>query len=373
MKIAIVGAGLAGGACAYALAAAGHEVVVFERSNEPASGASGNDVGMYNPRLFAEMCPEAEYHKAAFELALRSFSSLCHPERARKRAEGSGGETKQQDPFVAVPAPQDDNILGWNPCGALHLITDEKRETRYRKMVQSWGWNEKNLRLVSAAEASEIAGVSLPYDALYIPQSGSISPRKLTKTYLSEIDVRYGQAVENLNDLEADKIILACAHSASAFEECASLPLSKVRGQVSKTTAGDQSKSLRCCLNYGGYTAPAMDGLHTIGASFQRWLTHTDLLPEDDADNIAKLESVVPGITEGMEAVSARASLRTTAPDHFPVVGALTDRIYASLAHGSHGILSSLMAAQILSAMLVGETPALPDATIKKLCPARFA
>jgi tRNA 5-methylaminomethyl-2-thiouridine biosynthesis bifunctional protein len=143
MKVAIIGAGLAGTAAAWALRQAGAEPVIYEAGPEIAPGASGNPVGLYNPRLSAER----SFYSDAFPLALKAFEQLRDTD--------------------------------WNECGALHLITDEKRQKKFTDAVKSWGWPRGEMRIVNKAEASEIAGVGVHYDALYLARSGTISPKKL--------------------------------------------------------------------------------------------------------------------------------------------------------------------------------------------------
>ena len=54
------------------------------------------------------------------------------------------------------------------------------------------------------------------------------------------------------------------------------------------------------------------------------------------------------------------------------VTGHLTDNVYVSSAHGSHGILSSLMGGKILAAMIMGGEAVLPTETLDTLSPRRF-
>lgn len=341
MKIAIIGAGLAGTACAYVLKQAGHEPEIYEAGSELASGASGNAIGLYNPRLFAEITPQSLYHKQAFDLALETFKNI--PD------------------------------VDWNPCGAVHLMSDEKRKIRFYKMAQNWDWPEEKLRILAPRGASDLAGAELRQEALYLPRSGFISPKKLCAAYARGVKVHLGVQIHDLSDIEAAIIILACGPAAANFRSSAFLPLNKVRGQITWVEKTPQSVALKACLCYGGYVAPAYKGAHILGSTFQRWLDHTDVLPQDDADNLSKLEQAVPGLTNGMGAVSSRASIRTTAPDHFPIVGQLGGNVYVSTAHGSHGILSSLMAAHLLRDMIESRSAALPESTIKALSPYRFA
>ncbi|MCB1681385.1 MAG: FAD-dependent 5-carboxymethylaminomethyl-2-thiouridine(34) oxidoreductase MnmC [Rhodospirillales bacterium] len=343
MKIAIVGGGLAGTACAYIFRQHGMTPVIYEARDELGPGASGNEVGLYNPRFTAETGPEQEFYAGAFFEALKVFEVL----------EG----------------------IAWNPCGALHLVNDEKKAKRFPQTAQSWGWGPERMRMVHAREASEIAGVRIDYDALYLPQSGTVSPRALCGRYAEGVEVHLNHPVSDLADISADAIVLAGGMGLSKFPEAAHLPLRAVRGQVTSIQASAESARLRCTLGYGGYIAPAIEGVHCLGSTFQRWLDHSEIIGQDDLDNILRLYEYVPAL-QGEYAVSGqRAAVRTTSPDHFPIVGALDEarKIYISTAHGSHGILSSLRAAQYLAALLSGRGEAAFSEGLKeRLSPGRF-
>lgn len=343
MKIAIIGAGLAGTACAYVLKRYGLSPVIYEADDGIAPGASGNKAGLYNPRLSAERTPESAYHSAAFALALRTFPAL--------------------------------GDIGWRRCGALHLITDDKKRTRYPKTVKNWGWPAAHMRLVGSDEATAIAGVSIHQEALYLPDSGYVSPRKLCTAYAKGVEVHTGQAIENLNDIQADIVIVACGIGALGFLETAHLPLKAVRGQVTVVKAHPALQPLKINLCYGGYCTPIMDdGTHMVGATFQRWLDHDDILPDDDADNIEKLCAAlgIEAHADGFEVTEQRAGVRSTVKDHFPIVGLVRDNVYVSVGHGSHGILSSLMAAHVIADDILGHPQSLPTTTLAALSPVRF-
>ena len=338
MKIAIIGGGLAGCALAYALKETGESPVVYEAGPELASGASGNSTGLYNPRFTAQRSPESEYYSAAFSLVQRVFKKF------------------------------DD--IEWNSCGALHLINDEKKEKRFAQTVKNWGWDKDHMRLVDHDEASEIAGVQIRQDALYLPQSGSVSPKKLCEAYMHDVDFHLNAPVENLDAIDADVKILACGPAAHKFAP--DLPLGKVRGQITEVSSTAASEKVKCTICYGGYFSPAMNGTHIVGSSFQRWLDHSDIIEQDDQDNIQKLSDNIEGLAEGLDVKGHRASVRATSKDHFPIVGRLDSGLYISAAHGSHGILSTLMAAQLLSDMILERPYCLPSDTIEALSPNRF-
>ncbi len=340
-KINIIGGGLAGTALAYVLKNRGVEPVIYEASDDVAIGASGNDVGVYNPRFSAQLDVEAQFYSFAFFKACEVFS-------------GFG------------------DAIEWDPCGSLSLLNSERKDIRYRKTVDSWGWSKDDMRIVGAHEASDIAGVEVSYDALYLPKSGSVSPKKLCKAYSKDVEVHLNRRVRNLEDLDGDVNIIACGIGALKFKEAEDLPLNSVRGQVSYVEQSQASRNLKTVLNYGGYLSPQKDGLHVLGATFQPWLNHDKSLPEDNLINLDKLFEAVPALEGDYNVVDSRASVRTASKNHFPVVGQLGQGLYISVAHGSHGLLSTIMAANILADMIVDSDYSAPYELLRALSPNRF-
>ncbi|MCB1580784.1 MAG: FAD-dependent 5-carboxymethylaminomethyl-2-thiouridine(34) oxidoreductase MnmC [Rhodospirillales bacterium] len=340
MKIAIVGGGIAGCALAYTLKNAGLHPVVYETEATLASGASGNPFGLYNPRLNALRTPQSDFYISAYSMALRTFATF------------------------------DD--VGWMPSGALHLMNDDKKERRYSQMVQNWNWDEGHMRLVDADEASEIAGIQLAFDALHLPQSGSVSLKKLCAAYMNDVDYHLNAPVDDPDSLDSDAVVLASGPG--VFKFLPDLPLGKVRGQITQVRATPQSEKLKCHLCYGGYMMPAREGVHVLGSTFQRWLDHSQVLEQDDAENLDKLAQNIPGLESGLEVVDHRAAVRVTSRDHFPVVGRVSGRrdMYVSTAHGSHGIVSSIMAAHVIADMILGRPYCLGTDSVEALSPERF-
>ena len=231
------------------------------------------------------------------------------------------------------------------------------------------------MRKVSADEASQIAGIEIAKDCLYLPQSGHVSPRKLCAYYAAGLRVHLNHKIENLSDIDADVIILACGVGALGFEEASFLPLKSVRGQVTKIKATEKSSRIACNICYGGHIGALRDGAHTIGATFQPWLSHSNIIDEDDQENIGKLSEDIPSLAgEAFEIMGHRAACRTASRDHFPVVGQLLCRkkLYISTGHGSYGIISTLAAAHFLGDMILDRPRSQPSHIIKALNPARF-
>lgn len=341
MRINIIGGGLAGCAAAYILKNNGHEPVIYDAASHLASGASGNDVGLYNPRFAAQLDGPSQYYSSAFFSALDVFARFG-------------------------------DVIDWTPCGILALMNDDRKVVRFTKTAKSWGWAEEEMRVVDAAQASEVSGVEIPSPALYLPKSGSISPKKLCYEYARDIEVHLSHPVSDLAEFGGDATILACGIGSLNFAHAAALPLKSVRGQVSYFEQAAQTRALKSIISYSGYIAPAVDGVHCIGATFQPWLDHDDILPDDDQVNLDRLFEALPALRGEYKLVKHRAGVRTASRDHFPVTGQLADGVYISAAHGSHGILSSLQSAIILSNMISGCEDQNAQAVLDALSPHRF-
>ena len=344
MKVAIVGGGLAGCALAHILDFVGATPIIFERGPSLGSGASGNSIGLYNPRFTAERSPQSDYYASAFSAALRIFARL--------------------------------EDIDWNPCGALHLINDEKKKKRFYQTVDNWGWMPEELCIVDQDAASEIAGIELQHEAMYLPKSGSVSPEKLCKAYAEGVDLHVNAPDDAWRDIDADAVVLACGPAVKQY--LPQLPIDTVRGQITEVSATERSSKINTAICYGGYMSAAVDDMHIVGSTFQRWLDHTDILEQDVLDNLAKMAENIPGLDDGMEIIGQRASIRAASKDYFPIVGKApandlgVDNLYVTAAHGSHGILSTLTAAKLLTDMITGRPYSLSKDTVEALNPMRF-
>ncbi|MGH1402971.1 MAG: FAD-dependent 5-carboxymethylaminomethyl-2-thiouridine(34) oxidoreductase MnmC [Alphaproteobacteria bacterium] len=323
MRINIIGGGLAGCALAFVFKNAGHEPVIYEASDHLASGASGNDVGLYNPRFAAQMDAPSRYYSDAYFMALKVFEQF--------------GDS-----------------IDWNPCGILSLMNTQRKGIRFRKTAASWGWAQDDMRVLSASESSRVSGVEIPCESLYLAKSGIISPKKLCHQYARGVEVHLNHPVEEEGILDKGINILACGIGSLRFEAASKLPLKSVRGQVTYVKQNDLMKTLKTVVSYSGYIAPEKGGAHCLGATFQPWLDHADIDNDDDRLNFENLFDTLPTLRGEYNVVGHRAGVRTASRDHFPVVGKLNENVFVSTAHGSHGILSTLLSANILLNMIDG-------------------
>jgi len=331
-SVHILGAGLAGCSAAYVLKQYGFAPVLHD-PHGIASGASGNPVGIVNPRIAALRSVESDVYTAGFAMAAWVFPML-------------------------------DNI-DYVRCGSIHLATDAEKQKRFSGCAEQWGWDAAHMRLLNAQEASDVAGVSLDYSGLYLTNSAMVGPAALCRAYAK------GVAVETGPPPEGAVIVLANGAGAAAHPAFADLPIHTVRGQITMVEETARSAGLKTNIHYGGYISAPVNGVHAVGATFQKWLSDTNSNSEDDADNLKKLQSMVPAFND-FRIVANRASLRTASQDRFPVVGR-AENVFVTTAHGSHGIVTTLAAAHIIADYLRGGPFSVGKSSLKALSPARFA
>jgi tRNA 5-methylaminomethyl-2-thiouridine biosynthesis bifunctional protein len=167
-----------------------------------------------------------------------------------------------------------------------------------------------------------------------------------------------------------------------------------------------RSRALRAVVCGEGYVAPARAGLHSLGATHRVRDTAIDVRPGENAENLARLRALAPALFSAMDAdrldpaaLAGRAGLRCSSPDYLPIVGPVVDAtafastyarlahdatlaldapspwldgLYVSTAHGSRGLITPLLAAELLAAWLEGEPAPLPSPVVDAVHPSRF-
>jgi tRNA 5-methylaminomethyl-2-thiouridine biosynthesis bifunctional protein len=328
--VAIHGAGLAGCAAAYVLRQYGFDPVLYD-PNGIASGASGNSAGLINPRFTSFRSPESDFYASGFAHTMRSFPTIG---------------------------------ANYIPCGALHLITDEDKEKRFSRTLEHWGWQDGLMRHLEAPAASDVAGAALSHAALYLPASARISPVALCQAYTDGVHCTSERP-------EGDAVILANGIAALEHPALAGMPLNTVRGQITEIETPAPLRGQKTNICYGGYVSAPMNGRQMVGSTFQKWLSDTTPRDEDNNANLEKLHAVLPQVGE-MKILSSRAALRVASRDRFPLIGRVDETTLVSTAHGSHGILSTLIGAHILADALRGGIACLGKSTLNRLSFDRF-
>lgn len=356
----VIGAGIAGASAATALAARGIAVTVIE-ADAPASGASGNPLGVVRPE------PSGIEHPIS---ALTAWSTWWLEGWLARYACGA--------PDVRHAR-----------CGALRLPRDDKHARRLREHAEAspaeW------MRWMPAEAAMARTGQPVAGDGVWIEDGLSVVPGDLVRQMLevSGAMLVRGQVqrvepeppgVQSVAGAPAWCVTLADGSTstwpvvvvANAFGVSGHihLPLRHVRGQLSWAEA-EPGRPLDAIVCREGYVTPGRDGRHIVGATFQR--DDADLNPrdEDDETNRWRLGRLVPGWGD-QPLTSARVSVRAATPDRLPLVGALAPGLFASLGHGSRGLTCAPLGGELLASMVCGEPLPLPRDLVRRLDPLRF-
>ncbi|MCQ4311782.1 bifunctional tRNA (5-methylaminomethyl-2-thiouridine)(34)-methyltransferase MnmD/FAD-dependent 5-carboxymethylaminomethyl-2-thiouridine(34) oxidoreductase MnmC [Pseudomonas stutzeri] len=388
-KALVIGAGLAGCASAASLAARGWHVTVLERHGDVAQEASGNAQGVLYLKLSAHGTALSQLVISGFGYTRRLLSNL------------------QQG-------------RDWDACGVLQIAFDYKEAARQEEVASAFP--PSLLHTVDRTQAEQLAGVALAEGGLFYPDAGWVHPPALCRWMVEHPGIeliRHKQTVELRRDgdnwlaLDGDEVlgeapvvILAGAADASRFSQSAWLPLKRIRGQITGLSATEQSAALRTVVCAKGYVAPARDGLHTLGASFNfatndpapseaEHRSNLDMLEEISADLYQRLRAD----TRPTDDLHGRVAFRCTSPDYLPIVGPLAeaaqfardyaalgkdarqvpdtpcpwlDGLYVNTAHGSRGVITTPLAGELLAAWLDGEPLPLPRAIAEACHPNRF-
>lgn len=341
LPIAVIGAGIAGLSCAYALARRGYAVQIFDQS-KPLAGASGNPRALLMPKLTPLSHVSEHLHTLGWLSTLRWWSVW---QQERRVLEPTGG-------------------LSLNT--AKHQIDFNKLANYPTEIAQAY----------STAESSQTSDTALTTDALWIEHAALLNPAALANIVLAHPLINLH--TENVTQLQPqhagwqlgsangdlDSIfqhVIVCTALASQ-QLCPSLPhLNPIRGQLSWCAAPAGSPSVP--LSYGGYCAQfGQNGQPQLlfGASFIRQDDQTDLRIDDHQHNAALLADVLPDLAAALpDSVTwqGRASIRAQMRDYLPLVGAVPeqDGVWVLAGLGSKGFAFAPLCAELLAAQMFGE------------------
>ncbi|MGC3872798.1 bifunctional tRNA (5-methylaminomethyl-2-thiouridine)(34)-methyltransferase MnmD/FAD-dependent 5-carboxymethylaminomethyl-2-thiouridine(34) oxidoreductase MnmC [Halomonas sp. GXIMD04776] len=393
--IAVIGAGLAGTSTAEALARRGVGVTLLDR-DAPGAGASGNRQGALYVKLAAETNPQSRFYLAGLLYTRRLLERL--------------------DPKRQL----------WNDCGVLQLALSEKEARRQTTFLNNHALPKSVVEGVTAEEASQRAGVALAQGGLDYPGAGWVRPAALCKRLAERPGIVFRRAevtrLEHREDgwrleladgdtLSVDQVVVANAWQAPNFAPLDWLPLKPIRGQVSELHLSSDSTHpplpLKQVVCAGGYALPMLEGVQSFGATFAPGDTGRKLREADSATNLAEFERMLPAYSETLRAsgvefdpaqLTGRASLRAASPDKSPYAGPVPDAptwrwdyaalqknarrapavagqhhpgLWISAAHGSRGLASAPLCAEVLASHICNEPMPLERELVDHLHPGR--
>ena len=379
-RVAIFGAGIAGACLANALATRGLSVDVYERGNAVAQNGSGNAQGVIYGKLSHRDELSARFVTAAMHFAHQYYRTFFNSGRLREGIDGS-------------------------LCGVAHLVNETPQ-----KLINAFIDSPHFVSFYPKKELASLAGVPLNQSAMVVHEGGWLHPHAFCQAALDhhritlhlnakDLALTHTENGWQVGRQHYDAVILATGTQLDSY--AAYLPIKPIRGQVthlptSKTLAG---LSLAVCGQ--GYVAPAREGEHCIGASFNLGDTSNDIRLEDHQHNVANLQAAIavdvdPDIAAGL---AGRVGFRGTSPDYLPLVGQLVDArgfcddfaalakdatllcppsqsyipgLYGLFGLGSKGLTYAPLCAEFLASQLCGELSPLPLNQQMALNPNRF-
>ncbi|MDR1850283.1 MAG: bifunctional tRNA (5-methylaminomethyl-2-thiouridine)(34)-methyltransferase MnmD/FAD-dependent 5-carboxymethylaminomethyl-2-thiouridine(34) oxidoreductase MnmC, partial [Zoogloeaceae bacterium] len=373
----VLGAGIAGSSIALALAMRGWHVTVLERHPEAGMGASGNLAGVMRPLPSADDNFLARLTRAGFLAALSHLQA----------ASAAGLPVRYGTP------------------GAFHLARDAAHETIQAQITRQQ-LPPEFVQFLNQQEASELLGWPMPLGGWFFPKGGWVQPFSVCRANLLACPERirlmastpvagFDRARDNWQLFDADGKLLATAPhlivaggvESTRFPHLAWLPQRSARGQVTWLSSS-QLPALKPLVCGRGYLTPEVDGIRVAGASFQLDDEDATLRPDDHAENLAKLEALLPGFAAGLPksaALPGRVGFRPMSPDRLPIVGAVLlpdspnarhPAVYPGLwclqGYGSRGIVWSALMADYLASLITGEPLPLEYDLIRAISPLRL-
>lgn len=376
----VVGGGLAGCFAAHSLAQRGWSVTLIDENDSVGQGASANQRAVLFPKLSAFRSPLTEFMLASFIYAHRIYSNLL----AQK------------------------NLGKLN--GALVLPYNAKEQNAQRCLEPWLSFYPELGQLIHATKATELSGVNLTNDGLFIPYSGWInSPelcnhliqderiRVVTKLPISALSYDADQWV--IEEHRAAVLILANGYKVNQFEETRHLPVKPIRGQMTAILSTKDSDPLKIPVCGEGHVLPSVNGVHHLGATYELGASHSDIKYEDDQINLDKLKLICSNVAWSRTPLGSWSGVRASTPDYLPLVGQVAKAdsflsryeglesnanrwvakeapcypgLYIFAGFGSRGLTTIPLAAEWLAGIINNELIGAPRNLLHALSPSRF-
>ena len=385
-KIAIIGAGLAGCALAYELSLQdGFDIGIFDKNSNPASQASGNYAGILAPYLTSDYNYSDQFHTTGFSL-LTEFI-----EKYKSKLEICNH-------------------------GVVEVLSAEKDLQRYQRIFERRDIPCDLAKLISSGEASELLDTKVLFPAVYYPKAISLVPKTLCQLWLELSGAKLNLNTELLdisklennrwrlefNDSSKDFDVVIFAGSHGLFKQISylqNIPIYPSHGQL--TVVKDWACTKKTVIDKG-YIIPSYNDNHqVIGATFRDNTDSNEPRKEDDEFNLSQIKSTFDDLSiDDANIVSSRVATRCVTSDHIPIVGKLVDYerfkymfhkplskgypkskmpqveyedgLYLASGFGSKGFCSSLLAAKIITAQIIGTENIASDKLLEALSPQRF-
>lgn len=384
--VVVVGAGLAGAACALSLAAAGVPTLVLDRAAEPAQGASGNPAGLFHGVLHPEDGIHARLGRAAAWMAQRWYTPLIEQGKVPGQA-----------------------------AGLIRLIEGTQGDV-LQVMIDKLGLPPEYAQPCSSSQVGTL--LAMPQvdqrAAVYYPGGGWIDPGAWVRLALQQAGVQFQgntpvQAIQRHGSewrvhgaqgqllARTQQVVLCSAADVVTLlppHLCALWPVVVQRGQITQVPASHAPGPGPARPVTGhGYAMTLGNGDLLCGATNSEDDAQVDLRPEDHQHNLQRMNrllgwSAAPDPT----ALGGRVGWRFQTNDRLPIVGPVNafdsdantlggtrlrdwpvePGLFAATALGSRGITWAPLVGTVMSHWITGEPSPLPTALLEAIDPRRF-
>ncbi len=362
----ILGAGLAGCATAFHLAAGGWTVTLIDKNPAPAQGTSGNPAGIVKPHIRSKDRDINNYFIKNYQYFIKFFENLL--ERKSDIAHDLSG---------------------------IYTDLESNRESHWQRGRQS---------TLSGLQKLNNAGWISPADFCKAQITALSGINSLFEQDVGKIVRTGGQwqcfSRHGVPLATSSVLVMATGHRLAALCDRPSMPLQPLAGQITLLRDNAISPRLRYAVNGNNhYIIPLPQGSYLCGASFRR---NADIAirEEDHELNVKGLKTLFPEHRIDDKAIlGGRCGVRSVSPDRLPVAGALPDfayyrKTYKELHHGrakdrfpparyipglymigalgSHGISSSPYLGRLVSDIISASLGEDDKVSHRLLHPARF-
>lgn len=383
----VIGAGLAGCACADALARRGWDVTVIERSGV-ASGASALPWGLLHPHLAADDNRLARLTRAGCFATRDTLSRVA-----------------------SMRVASDETM--WRSTGVFEVARDGDEQHRWRSALARFALPSAWCEPLGQDAAAERLGLRPRGPGIWWPQAAVVEPAGVCRAMLSahpkvrlvRADARRMQAcVHGWRVLDSDEVELARAPVVIAANAMAAptvldmrfAGLRAVRGRTAHLGVAPY-QALRAPICGDGYLLRAPDGSVSVGSTYEEEPSAMVAALDSGqatASNLARVVRLLDSpprctVEGGFDGV------RAVARDRLPLAGAIADEtlaavhapdlrggqlrdltrrrgLYGLFALGSRGITLAPLLAELIACQIEGEPWPIEQDLAAAVDPARF-
>ncbi|WP_051711103.1 bifunctional tRNA (5-methylaminomethyl-2-thiouridine)(34)-methyltransferase MnmD/FAD-dependent 5-carboxymethylaminomethyl-2-thiouridine(34) oxidoreductase MnmC [Andreprevotia chitinilytica] len=369
----VIGAGLAGCAVTERLAKRGWRITLLDAADAPATGSSGNHVGLMHACCALDDNLLARLSRAGSEFMLHRLSAL-------------------------------NGIAGFSMDGILQVAKHAEQEALMAKLVEQGNWPPELVQFLDQPATSRLLGTRTKQGGWWFERGAWVNPASVCKAWLdaagSSVDARYGVTITKLLPTEsgwqvfdergnvvaeAPVVVLANATAATTLTQASELAIWDSWRVASRIKAIDTLP--QHSVTGLAYLTGAYQGDRIIGAA-----AFNGNMDEAEANNRAMLATLFPDLdTQTIALTHSRACRRPNTLDRMPLIGAIPERyhaayprchqprqlprqagLYAAVGYGARGLTWASLGGEIIACQLSGEPMPVEQKLLHAIDPGRF-